>query len=86
MDTTAKKKSFSEMLEENEAKKHNSDLSNLAQAMLYAKAAENEAKNLQSRIAALAKHIESGAIIGVDEVSSIYRQAQGLSTTERKRL
>lgn len=81
-----RKKTFAESLVEIEASKINSDLANLAQAMFFARAAEQQAKELQGRITALADMIEGGAIVGVDEVKAIYQESRGLSQTERKRL
>lgn len=80
------KKTFAESLAETEASKNNSDLSNLAQAMIYARATEQEAKALQERITTLAARIEGGELVGVGEVHAIYQESQGLSKTERKRL
>lgn len=77
------KKSFTETMSIKKAEKHNSDLQNLAHAMLYAQEAEQRAKNLQGRIEALASRIEAGEIVGVEDVASLYSEAMGDSSRRR---
>lgn len=57
-------------------KKINSDLTNLAQALIYVEDNIKSQQELKSKIEALAAKIEAGELVDVSEVSSLYRQAQ----------
>jgi uncharacterized caspase-like protein len=70
-------KSFEEIVGKTRDTKVESDLQNLANALLYAKQSEQEAVALQKRITDLAKRIENGVIVGVDEVHNLYSEAIG---------
>lgn len=57
-------------------KKINSDLTNLAQALIYVEDNIKSQQELKAKIEALAAKIEGGELVDVSEVSSLYRQAQ----------
>ena len=57
-------------------KKINSDLTNLAQALIYVEDNIKSQQELKIKIEALAAKIEAGELVDVSEVSSLYRQAQ----------
>lgn len=57
-------------------KKINSDLTNLAQALIYVEDNIKSQQELKAKIEALAAKIEAGELVDVSEVSSLYRQAQ----------
>lgn len=75
------KKSFAEIMAENEASKHNSDLSNLAYALSYAKQAKLEVEHLIMEIESAAHWIEAGEVLPLDTVRNLYNEASGRAKT-----
>lgn len=77
MPLNTEKHSFTNHLEAKRADKHNSDLTNLAQAFEYADAARRAAQALIVEINHLAQRIESGELDVSGEVRKLYERAGG---------
>lgn len=70
-------KTFDQILSDKQDAKRESDLGNLATALIHAKQQEREAIDLQNRIKTLVAEIEKGRIVSVDDVSNLYDEAMG---------
>jgi ATP-dependent protease HslVU (ClpYQ) peptidase subunit len=77
------KKSFAELVQEEEAGKHNSDLRNLAAALAYAQEAVLEAKALVLEIEETAAAIEAGKVFPVGVISALYNKSRQSTTFAR---
>jgi len=82
MSKVTEKLSFAEMQENLDARKNNSDLENLANALMNIKAQRQaiakelrRLESVESDIKAIAERIESGDLVEVSEVSGVYNQA-----------
>jgi len=69
------KHSFKDLLAQNQAAKHNSDLTNLAHALESVEAQIIELERIKRNIEAMAADIEGGKVLGVDEVHKLYNEA-----------
>lgn len=72
-----KQKTFAEIQAENKAVRNNSDLLNLANALLFVEERKLELSKLEDDIRTTAKFIENGGVITDDSVHSLYAKAQG---------
>lgn len=83
MAKVTEKLSFAEMQQSLDARKNNSDLENLASAMMQIKAERQEIKKellrletLEKGITELANRIETGDLVDVSEVSELYNSVR----------
>lgn len=85
--TIEKKLTFAEMTQNVDAQKNNSDLSNLAHALQYLRAGRKALEKyvaeqtklmdeLEAKINEVAAEVESGELVEVGVISSLYNKAQ----------
>ena len=85
------KKTFTELMEEKEAAKHNSDLENLAQAKIYINMSRKELENFyaaflaelddtEQKLMNMIAKIEKGEVQDVRDIKIIYNLAQRPNT------
>lgn len=77
MSGITKKRSFADTMENTQAVLHNSNLENLANALMATQAHIQEYQKLEATIKALAAKIEEGTLVDVSEVFALNRMAHG---------
>jgi hypothetical protein len=82
--TTAKKKSFTDLVESVGAAKHNSDLLNLANALVSIRGHKRDLEKLEAELLATVKSIEDGDEQDVEVIKGLFDRANGYQFRAQK--
>ena len=75
MSITPTKLTLAQAIARQEVAKNNSDLENLASALMSIKQQRQELDDLEAEINSMAAIIEGGSIVPVEEIAKLYRRA-----------